>query len=74
MVLLSVNLVESCIRTEDFRNDDSVLGLIVFKECGYDARKSEGTAVESMAELWLAVLVTIAEMETVSLIGLEIGD
>ena len=74
IILSIVNPVESCVWTENLRDDDSVFGLIVLEEGGHDTRKSERTSVQSVAELGLAILVTIAEVQSVCLVGLEVGD
>ena len=69
-----INLVESRIRTKDFRNDYAIFGLVVLQEGGDDTRESEGTTVQRVAELGLAIGVTVAQMEPVGLEGLEVGN
>ena len=74
VLLLSVNLVESCIWTEDLRDDDAVRGLIVFKQGCHHAREGKGAAVESVCELSLSVLVAITQVQAVSLVSFEVGN
>ena len=74
MVLFLVNLIEACVRAEHLRNDDAVRGLIVLKKGCNDSWKGKRTTVKSVAELGLAVFITITAMQTISLISLEVGN
>ncbi len=63
-----VNILKACIRTEDFRNSDTLLCLVVLKESGHDTRKCERTSVESMGELHLSFRILVSEFQTVGLV------
>ena len=74
MVLCLVNDVESGIRTENLGNNYSLLCLVILKQGGNYARQSQGTAVESVAESGLASLVLVAQVQTVGLEAVEVGN
>src|SRR5699024_10257830 len=51
---------------------DAVRCLVVFEQCGHDARQGERTAVERVGEAYLPLGVAVAELQPVGLEGLEI--
>ena len=54
------NAVEAGVGTEDFRNLDVAVLLVVFQQGRNDSRKGQGAAVQGVHELGLPVLVLVA--------------
>lgn len=67
--------VKSAVFYQDFGYLDAFGGLVVFQQGGHDAGQGEGGAVEGVAELFfLAACYSVAQTETVGLVGVEVGD
>ena len=73
MVMLR-NDVKAGVFLEGLRDVDALRCLMVFEQCGHDARQGEGAAVEGVHELDVAVFVLEAKFQSVGLEGLEVGD
>ena len=68
-----INLVESGVRPEDVRDYYAFRRLVVLKEGRHHARQGERASVEGVGQLRLAVIVAVAQVQTVGLVGLEVG-
>ena len=70
-----VDNVTAHVGNEGCWNLDAVLGLIVLQQGSNDARQGESRAVKRVAELGLLVVgTTVAALQTVGLIGVEVAD
>lgn len=69
----SVDDVEAGVAAQALWNDDAVGCLVVFEQCGHNARQSQCRAVEGVAQVYLLVCIAIAAFQTVGLICLEVG-
>ena len=68
-----VNHFETCVGHECCRNLDAVLCLVVLQQGSHDTGQSQSRAIQCVTEFCLLGLaVTIAALQTVGLIGVEV--
>ena len=73
--LFVVDDIKTAIRYEGLRDANAFLCLVVLQNSGHDTWQSESRTVERMTKLgFLSLSITVAALQTVSLIGVEVRD
>ena len=67
-----VDDVETCVFLEHFRHLDTFRSLVVFEQSCHDAWECQCRAVEGVAEVSFLVVATIAALQAVGLVSLEV--
>ena len=71
--ILVVEHFESAVRNQYLRYADALWSLVVLQDGGYDTWQGESRTVKGVAKLNLLVLcMTVAAVETVGLVALEV--
>ena len=73
VLCLSVDDCEAGVGAQTFWHYDAIGCLVVLEQSGHDAWQSQGGAVERVAQAYLLVVATVAAVQTVGLICLEVG-
>ena len=74
LVRTLVDDVEASVLLQHLGNAYALWGLVVLEQRSHDAWQSQCRTVEGVAQMSLLVVATIAALESVGLIGLEIGN
>ena len=70
----SVDDREAGVLLQALRHADTLGSLVVLEQGSQDARQGESRAIERVAEVSLLVLTTIAALEAIGLISVEVAD
>ena len=69
-----IDNVKSRVSLQGCGNADALGRLVILEQGGDNARQSQCRAVQGVAQVRLLVIATIAALEAVGLIGLEVGN
>ena len=68
----SVDYIETGVTLQALRNANAFGGLIIFKQCSHYARQGKSRPVERVTQVCLLVVATVAALQAVGLVALEI--